>query len=334
LDVISEARSKGVSQERLCSVVGLSSRRVQRWRKALGKRGTLEDRQSGPDLAPHRLLVEEKESFLSFACLEANQDASARVVAYRAQDQNVVALSASSAYRTLGSEGLMSQRGSARRPGRSNAKPEREDLTGPNQRWCWDITYLRTLVKHQFLFLYVMLDEWSRKVVAWLLAEMESFELGKVLTDRALTSEKLLTSGAKLPVILNDRGASMKAKAFRQFLQDLGVAQLFSRPRTPDDNPFVEAFFRTAKYHPQFPDRFEDLAKAQRYFKTFFPWYNQVHLHSGIGFVPPALKHAGLADRILRVRRERLVEARSRRLEVNRRASYSVKGVPSTAERL
>lgn len=332
--MISEARTKGVSQEKLCSVVGLSSRRVQRWKTSLDKRGTLQDRRPGPDLAPHRVLVEEKQAFLSFACSEANQDASARVVAYRAQDQNVVALSPATAYRMLDSEGLVNERGSARRSGRSNAKPVRDDLTGPNQRWCWDITYLRTLVKYQFLFLYVMLDEWSRKVLAWLIAEMESFELGKVLTDRAMEAEGLLVPGTKLPVIVNDRGPSMKAKAFRHFLQDLGVTQLFSRPRTPDDNPFVEAFFRTAKYHPQFPDRFEDSVTAEQYMSVFFPWYNEVHLHSGIGFVPPALKHAGHADRILRVRRARLVEARSRRLEVNRRASDIVKGVPSPAGRL
>lgn len=333
--MISEARRNGVSQKELCSFVGLSSRRVQRWKRSLEKRGTLQDRHPGPDLAPHRLLVEEKQKFISFACSEANQDASARVVAYRAQDQDVVALSASSAYRSLESEGLMNERGSARRPGRSNAKPQREDLTGPNQRWCWDITYVRTLVKYQFLFLYVMLDEWSRKVVAWLIAEMESFEMGKVLTDRALLAEGLMAPEAKRPVILNDRGPSMKAKAFRHFLQDLGVTQLFSRPRTPNDNPFVEAFFRTAKYHPQFPDRFEDSAKAEEYFSVFFPWYNHSHLHSGIGFVPPALKHAGQADRILHVRRERLDEARSRRLEVNRRASDTiVTGVPSPARRL
>lgn len=333
--MFSEAHKHGVRQKDLCSVVGLSSRRVQRWKKLLKKGGSLQDRQPGPDLAPHRLLVQEKQSFLSFACSEANQDASARVVAYRAQDQGVVALSASSAYRTLESEGLMSDRGHARRPGRSNAKPQREDLSGPNQRWCWDITYVRTLVKYKFIFLYVMLDEWSRKVVAWLIAEMESFEMGKVLTDRALVAEGLMVPEAQRPVILNDRGPSMKAKGYRQFLQDLGVAQLFSRPRTPNDNPFVEAFFRTAKYHPEFPDRFEDPAKAEAYFSVFFAWYNNSHLHSGIGFVPPALKHAGQADRILRVRRARLDEARSRRLFLNRRASVAkVTGVPSPARTL
>jgi transposase InsO family protein len=328
--VISEAKKKGMGQDRVCAVIGLSPRRVRRWRKQLRKRGTLVDRHPGPDLAPHRILVQEKRKFISFACSEAQQDASARVVAYRAQDQGVVALSPASGYRILGSEGLVCERGSARRASRSDNKPPREELTGPNQRWCWDITYLRTLVKWQFLFLYVMLDEWSRKVVAWLVAEMESSELGKVLTDKALEGEELLRPGVVLPVVLNDRGPSMKARAFKQFLADLGVTQLFSRPRTPNDNPFVESSFRTIKYHPQYPEKFEGLPQAVEYFTGFFEWYNYEHLHSGVGHVPPALKHAGLADQILSRRRVRLAEARSRRLDLNRRASRSkLPGVPS-----
>lgn len=330
--MISEAKKKGVGQDRVCAVVGLCPRRLRRWRKALHKRGTLVDRHPGPDLAPHRILAQEKQKFVSFACSEAQQDASARVVAYRAQDQGVVALSPASGYRILGVEGLVSERGSARRASRSGGKPPREELTGPNQRWCWDITYLRTLVKFRFLFLYVMLDEWSRKVVSWLVAEMESFEMGKVLTDKALEAEELLGPGAKLPVVLNDRGPSMKALPIKQFFADLGVTQLFSRPRTPNDNPFVESSFRTIKYHPQYPEKFEGLPQAMEYFTSFFEWYNQEHLHSGVGHVPPALKHAGLADQIVSRRRARLAEARSRRLDLNRRASMTnVPGVPSPA---
>jgi transposase InsO family protein len=330
--LISEAKKKGVGQDRVCAVVGLCPRRVRRWRKALHKRGTLVDRHPGPDLAPHRILAEEKQKFVSFACSEAQQDASARVVAYRAQDQGVVALSPASGYRILDAEGLVSERGPTRRTSRFDGKPPREELTGPNQRWCWDITYLRTLVKYQFLFLYVMLDEWSRKVVAWLVAEMESYEMGKVLTDKALEAEELLGPGVVLPVVLNDRGPSMKARAFKQFLADLGVTQLFSRPRTPNDNPFVESSFRTIKYHPQYPEKFEGLPHAVEYFASFFEWYNQEHLHSGVGHVPPALKHAGLADQIVSRRRARLAEARSRRLDLNRRASMTnVPGVPSPA---
>lgn len=330
--MISEAKKKGVGQDRVCAAVGLYPRRLRRWRKQLHKRGSLVDRHPGPDLAPHRILAQEKRKFLSFACSEAQQDASARVVAYRAQDQGVVALSPASGYRILGAESLVCERGPARRASRAGGKPPREELTGPNQRWCWDITYLRTLVKYRFLFLYVMLDEWSRKVVAWLVTEVESFEMGKALTDQALEAEELLRPGAVLPVVLNDRGPSMKARGFKQFLADLGVTQLFSRPRTPNDNPFVESSFRTIKYHPQYPEKFEGQPQAVEYFTWFFEWYNHEHLHSGVGHVPPALKHAGLADQILSRRRARLAEARSRRLDLNRRASLTkVPGAPSPA---
>jgi transposase InsO family protein len=320
LDMLAEASTRGVSRQRVCATVGLSVRRVQAWCARVKAGRSLMDRPGGPREAPHRLLLSEKKAILARAALEAHADASSRVLAYQALDEGVFAVSPSSVYRTLAAEALAVVRGPARRKARTT-KPLREELTGPNQRWCWDISYLRTPSKRSFLFLYVMLDEWSRKVVAWLVAEFESYELGKILMDRALASEGLQSSGARLPVVINDRGASMKAKNLKQFFVDLGVTQRFSRPRTPDDNPFVEAHFRTVKYHPQYPEHFEDVVRAVDYFTWFFEWYNEIHLHSRIGFVPPALKHAGLADRILERRRERLTEARSRRLTMNRRAS-------------
>jgi transposase InsO family protein len=190
---------------------------------------------------------------------------------------------------------------------------------------------LRTDVKWKFLFLYVMLDEWSRKKVGWLIAETESAAHGKELTDRALEEEGLLLADkSALPTVHNDRGSPMKARSFKRFLEDLGLSQVFSRPRTPNDNPFVEAFFRTAKYAPSYPGYFRSQQEAIEYFTTFFRWYNEEYLHSGIQYVPPALKHAGVADQIVKVRQERLAEARSRRLQMNCGASETgVTGVPS-----
>ena len=127
----------------------------------------------------------------------------------------------------------------------------------------------------------------------------------------------------------------MKSRSMKKFLTDLGVSLVLSRPRTPNDNPFIEAFFRTAKYVPEYPGQFLNLQDAVEYFKTFFAWYNDVHLHSGIQYVPPALKHAGVAGRILQVRQERLDEARSRRLQLNRGASEKgVTEVPSKGSEL
>jgi transposase InsO family protein len=328
--VLGTAKRHGVPEARVCATVGLVPRRVRRWRWRLAVGQGVEDRRPGPRHAPHRLLDQEKQAILARARTEAHADASSRILAYQALDSGALAVSPSSVYRTLAADGLTTERGRARRRTPRGGPPKREELTGPNQRWCWDITYLRTLIRYVYLFLYAMLDEWSRKVVAWLVAELESYELGKVLADRALAAEGLLAPEATLPVIVNDRGPSMKAKSLRRFFGDLGVLQLFGRPRTPDDNPFIEAAFRTVKYHPHYPERFAGRPEAEEYFRWFFPWYNHEHLHSGIGHVPPALKHAGLDHIVQSQRGARLLEARNRRLEINRRASgvYVVR-VPS-----
>lgn len=332
LNVITEGKRQGIPQRQVCRWAGLSPRRVQRWKRRASKGACLEDRRPGPDLAPHRLLEEEKRTMISFACSDDQVDASPRVVAYRALDQNVVAMSPTSAYRTLEAEGLMADRSTSarRRPGSASIPPPRPELTGPNQRWCWDITYLRTQEKWKFLFLYVMLDEWSRKAVGWLVATAESAAHAKELTDQALEKEGLLLAEkAVLPTVHSDRGSPMKARSFKRFLEELGLSQVLSRPRTPNDNPFVEAFFRTAKYAPAYPGYFSSQQEAIEYFRIFFRWYNEEHLHSGIQYVPPALKHAGVADRIVNVRQERLAEARSRRLQMNCGASETgVTGVP------
>ena len=320
LDVMDEAKRQGVSQARVCRTVGLTVRRIERWRRWNQTGRGLTDGRPGPRQAPHRLLSEEKQSIVSYACREENVDLASRIVAYRGLDRGELAASPSSLYRTLVNFGLTSPRGKARRARSGGAAPVREELTGPNQRWCWDITYLRTPVKYSFLYLYLMLDEWSRKELAWLIATVESSELGKELLDRALEAEGLWLGEGPRPVVVNDRGPSMKAKTLQQFFADLGVHQVFARPRTPDDNPFIEAAFRTVKYHPDYPDFFTGEDHAQTYFHGFFPWYNHEHLHSAIGHVPPAVKHAGLDGEIQKHRRERLEEARSRRLEVNRRA--------------
>jgi hypothetical protein len=85
----------------------------------------------------------------------------------------------------------------------------------------------------------------------------------------------------------------MRAKGTAELLVDLGLAASFSRPRISNDNPFSEAQFKTLKYRPDFPERFESLDHAQSFSRVFFPWYNDEHRHSGIGFMTPAAVHFG-----------------------------------------
>ena len=70
-------------------------------------------------------------------------------------------------------------------------------------------------------------------------------------------------------------------------LADLGVTRSLSRPQVSDDNPFSEAQFKTLKYHPGFPGRFEDITAAIAFCRSFFPWYNTEHRHAGIAMLTP-----------------------------------------------
>jgi hypothetical protein len=88
----------------------------------------------------------------------------------------------------------------------------------------------------------------------------------------------------------------MRAKSTAELLVDLGVAASFSRPRVSNDNPFSEAQFKTLKYRPEFPARFESIEHARAHLRAFFTWYNDEHRHSGIGFMTPAAVHFGRAQ--------------------------------------
>jgi transposase InsO family protein len=72
------------------------------------------------------------------------------------------------------------------------------------------------------------------------------------------------------------------------YFQKLGIQQLFSRPRTPNDNPYIESHFATIKTHPAFPGYFADQAEAEAYFSQFYPWYNDVHPHTRLEMLTPS----------------------------------------------
>ena len=107
----------------------------------------------------------------------------------------------------------------------------------------------------------------------------------------------------------------MKAKPVRQMFIDLGLTQEFARPRTPNDNPFIESLFSTVKTAPEYPGWFpaDDINTARDYFQRYFLWYNSNHYHSRIGYVHPVDKHEGRADTIIKERKFQLILQREKR---------------------
>ena len=94
----------------------------------------------------------------------------------------------------------------------------------------------------------------------------------------------------------------MASKPVALLLADLGVTKSHSRPHTSNDNPFSEAQFKTLKYRPDFPDRFDSLDHARAHCQQFFGWYNGEHRHSGVGLMAPADVHYGRAPAITAAR--------------------------------
>lgn len=156
--------------------------------------------------------------------------------------------------------------------------------TAPNQVWTWDITKLATTKVGVFLHAYVIIDLFSRFVVGWMVAAKECKHLAALLF-----AETIARHGVEPGLTVHsDRGSSMKSDTMAQLLATLGAQRSFSRPRVSNDNAFSEAGFKTMKYQPDYPGRFEGELHARGWLEPFFGWHNEDHHHSGLALFTPA----------------------------------------------
>jgi hypothetical protein len=134
-------------------------------------------------------------------------------------------------------------RGRARPP--QEPRPvSRRRADGPNQLWSWDIERLPTGVRGVWLYLYLVVDVWSRKIVAWDVHDREEAELAADLISRACIRERISKRSQRQLILHADNGGAMRCSATLEVrLEELGVLRSFSRPRVSNDNPFSEALF-------------------------------------------------------------------------------------------
>jgi putative transposase len=232
----------------------------------------------------HRKLVEaEQQRVLETMHSERFQDQTPRQAYAQLLDEGTYLASPSTIYRILAAHGETKERRN-QREARSHAVP-RLEATAPNQVWSWDISKLATYVPGVFLNLYLVLDLFSRFPVAWMIAEHENSALAKQLFAEAITRYRLPPGSI---TVHNDRGAPMTSLGFIELLAQLGVERSLSRPRVSNDNPHAESFFKTAKYQPDYPGRFNGAPHARRWFADFFDWYANHHRHSGLALFTPA----------------------------------------------
>lgn len=305
LGLLKQAIDAGARQSRACEIIGLPARTLQRWRKSPDRGDLRPTRAQSP---PNRLSDLERQRILKTVnSPEFGHQSPCQIVPQLA-DRGIYIGSEATIYRVLRSAGQIKHRA------RSNApawkKPTPLIATAPNQLYSWDITYLPTVVRGRHYYLYLFLDIFSRKVVGWAVYENELSDLAASVLRDVCLREKIQPGQV---VLHSDNGNPMKGASMLAMLQELGVARSLSRPAVSNDNPYSESQFRTLKCHTTYPSKpFADLKQAREWVARFVHWYNEEHRHSGISFVTPSQRHAGLDKEILTRREAVYAQARSR----------------------
>jgi transposase InsO family protein len=217
-------------------------------------------------------------------------------------DEGVYLCSVSTMYRVLRENTqVRDRRRQATHPPR--AVPELV-ATAPRQVYSWDITKLAGPVRGQYFDCYVMIDIYSRYIVG---AHVHNAESGPLAVE--MMTEVFNVHGVP-HVVHADRGTSMTSKTVATLLADLEVTRSHSRPRVSNDNPYSEAWFKTLKYAPVFPERFSSLQAAREFMSEFVDFYNHHHRHLGIGLHTPGDVHYGHAADAQQRRAQTLAAAR------------------------
>lgn len=300
IELVREAVSSGARKRPACELLGVSVRTLQRWETECRE----DFRKDVQKHIPRKLTPEERQKVIEIACSDRFKDLTPyEIVAILAEEGTYIA-SERTFYRILKSEGLLSHRGN-QRPGRKSTKPREYAASGPDQVWCWDITWLPTTVRGIFLYAYMIVDIWTKDIVGWEIHEEENDRVSSEMFQR-LKSEYDLDG----VILHSDNGNPMRGSLMLMTMYQLGIIPSYSRPRVSDDNPFAESLFKTMKYVPAYPGRFKDIVHAREWMAEFVDWYNTKHRHSAIGYVTPAQRRSGKYREIFKKRNETIQKAK------------------------
>lgn len=301
---VAEAHADGARRAAACRAAGISTRTVERWRASPGT----EDARSGPHRRPgNALSAAELGQVVAVMTSARFAHVSPKQLVPQLADDGLYLASESTMYRLRRRLRLTSHRPISRTHVTRASRVHR--ATGANQVWSWDITWLPTTLRGRYLYLYVVMDVWSRRIVGWTVEGRETADAAAALVQRICRESGVDPHGL---VLHADNGKPMRGSTMVSTLQWLGIIPSFSRPHVSDDNPYSEALFRTLKHTPAYPRLpFADAEAASDWMASFVAWYNGEHRHSAIRFVTPDERHFHLEARVLEARASLYEQARA-----------------------
>ena len=281
-ETIDDGVKRGARVAPLCDALGVHPRTYARWK------ADPTDRRKGSQKRNTRALTEEERRQIIEVCTSDRfKDISpGEIVAILAEEGTYIA-SERTFYRVLKAAGLVNHRTNSR-PARRSYQPPELKATGPDQVYTWDISWLPTNVNGMFWYCYAVIDVWSREIVGWAIHSRESEQHARDLFESIKQRRNL-----KGVWVHSDNGNPMRGATFSVWLATMGMFLSHSRPLVKNDNPYIEAFFRTLKYHAAYPGRFATIDEARSWMGDFIDWYNRTHRHSGLGYITPEQRRLG-----------------------------------------
>ena len=294
--------------------IGIPSSKYYDWRERYGQ----PNGHNAKIPRAYWLLDWEKQAILDYH--RVRPGAGYRRLSYMLLEAGVVAVSPSSVYRVLKEAGQLSRREvESSSKGKGFDQPHR-----PHQHWHIDISYLN--VCGTFYYLCSILDGYSRYMVHWEIRESMTEADVETILQRALEAFPEAT-----PRIISDNGPQFVARDFKAFVRLCGLTHVRTSPYYPQSNGKMERWYKTLKQDCIRPQTPLSLADARRIVARFVKEYNEVRLHSAIGYITPQDRLEGREEQIWEGRKRKLAAARKQRHDAHRSsdlapAPYQMRG--------
>jgi len=266
----------------------------------------------------NQILPEERDKILETALLFP--DWSPRQVSCLITDTAAFAVSESSVYRLLKSEGLIQEVQSKTFPAGAE---NRVKTSKPNQQWQTDATYL--LVKNWgWYYLISVLDDFSRRILAWRLqSAMATGDFSDVIEDACESVGLSSMPEADRPRLVTDNGAALISRDFGRYLEIIGIGHILASPYHPQTNGKIERYHRSCKEQINLVV-WESPEELKREISTFIEYYNSRRYHEALGNVTPDDVYFGKRDSIQTRRRKLQGKTLARRQAINAKLALSV----------